>query len=117
MVGTCNDVAWLLGEMALLVHPARQEPLSRVLLEAAASGLPVIATDVGGTREIFPPGSHAARLIPPDDPPALAAAVEQLAGDAASRARLGTAARRRAEDAFDARTAGAALIEHYRAVL
>ena len=37
----------------MLVHMPRQEPLGRVLLEAAASGLPMVTTDVGGTREIL----------------------------------------------------------------
>ena len=53
-LGFRNDVPRLLNELDLLVHPARQEPLGRVLLEAAAAGVAVIATDVGGTREIFP---------------------------------------------------------------
>ena len=52
----------LLSELTLLVHPARQEPLGRVLLEAAAAGMAIVATDVGGTSEIFPPEQHAARL-------------------------------------------------------
>ena len=54
-LGVRNDVCRLLDELTLLVHPARQEPLGRVLLEAAAAGVAVIATDVGGTPEIFPP--------------------------------------------------------------
>ena len=62
---TCRE---LLPECALLVHAARQEPLGRVLLEAAASGLAVVATDVGGTREIFPSEADGAVLVPADDP-------------------------------------------------
>ena len=53
-LGSIADVPRLMTECVLLVHAARQEPLGRVLLEAAASGLAVVATDVGGTREIFP---------------------------------------------------------------
>ena len=53
-------------EFDVLFHPARQEPLGRVLLEAAASGCPVVATDVGGTAEIFTPG-ESALLFPVDD--------------------------------------------------
>jgi len=97
-----------------LVHPARQEPLGRVLLEAAASGLPVVATAVGGTAEIFPPGSHSAVLVPPDDPAGLAGAVLDLLADAPRRAALGAAARRRALAAFDAAGAAQRLAEHYR---
>lgn len=54
-LGVRHDVPAILNELSLLLHTARQEPLGRVLLEAAASQVPVIATDVGGTREIFSP--------------------------------------------------------------
>jgi len=114
LLGYRHDVAEILGELALLVHPARQEPLSRVLLESAASGVAVIATDVGGTREIFPPESSSAQLVPPDDPETLAAAILELSGDASLRSRVAAAARRRAEEAFDAGRAAAGLVEHYR---
>lgn len=117
LLGCRDDVEKLLGELTLLVHAARQEPLGRVLLESAAAGVAVIATDVGGTGEIFPPWSHCARLVPPDDPHALAAAMSELLDDGPLRRRLGMAARRRAEEAFDARRAGAALADHYRQVI
>jgi glycosyltransferase involved in cell wall biosynthesis len=116
-LGPRDDVDRILGELTLLVHPARQEPLGRVLLEAAAAGVPVIASDVGGTREIFPPQCQAARLVPANDVPALATAIEDLLGDAAARRQLGIAARRRAEECFGRETATAGLIEHYRRLL
>lgn len=114
-LGTVANVPELLSEAALLVHPARQEPLGRVLLEAAAAGVPCVATDVGGTREIFGDSPAAALLTPPDDERALADAVAALMTSPARRARLAQAARRRAEELFDARTAAFALAEHYRA--
>ena len=52
-LGRRNDIADLMQSARLLVHGARQEPLGRVLLEAAASGLPMVTTDVGGTPEIL----------------------------------------------------------------
>jgi glycosyltransferase involved in cell wall biosynthesis len=113
-LGVRHDVDRLLSELTLLVHPARQEPLGRVLLEAAAAGVAVIATDVGGTAEIFPLESASARLIPPGDAPALAAALAELAGDGPLRGGLAAAARRRAEEAFDVRQATAGLVAHYR---
>ena len=75
-IGYCENIPELLAELTLLVHPARQEPLGRVLLEAAAAGVPIVATDVGGTREIL--SSDAAELVPPGDPAALAAAIARL---------------------------------------
>ncbi len=112
-LGFRNDVATLLSELTLLVHPARQEPLGRVLLEAAAAGVPVVATDVGGTAEIFPPGEDAARLVPAGDAAALAAAMLELLDDAAMRRRMSAAARRRAEGQFDIRTSVPKLLQHY----
>ncbi len=113
LLGRRNDVPRLLNELALLVHPARQEPLGRVLLEAAGAGAAVIATDVGGTREIFPLGDESAQLVAPDDAEALAEAVVSLLGDDVRRRQLGAAARRRAQDAFDLRAATDGLIRHY----
>ncbi len=116
-LGRRDDVPRLLSELTLLVHPARQEPLGRVLLEAAAAGLAVIATNVGGTPEIFPPGENAARLVPAGNADALAEAILSLAGDAVARNLLGTAARRRAERYFNIQTAVDGLAQHYRAVI
>jgi glycosyltransferase involved in cell wall biosynthesis len=112
-LGFRTDVARLLDELTLLVHPARQEPLGRVLLEAAATGLAAIAADVGGTSEIFPPNQDVARLVPPDDAAALAEAIMELVGDAELRHRLGLAARRRAEDRFNIRDSVNELLQHY----
>ncbi len=71
-LGVRTDIDCLLRELTVYVHAARQEPLGRVLLESAATGLAVVATDVGGTREIFDTCPPSALLVPPD-------AVEQLA--------------------------------------
>ncbi len=116
-LGVRDDLPKLLAELTLLVHPARQEPLGRVLLEAAASAVAVVATAVGGTPEIFPPAARAARLVPCDDPPALAGAVRELLADPAARTRLGRAARCRVAAAFSADAAAADLVRHYREVL
>ena len=84
-----------------------------MLLEAAASGVAVVATDVGGTREIFPPEADAARLVPPDDP-ARFVTVLDLLGNRELLRRLGAAARRLAEERFDIRKNVVGLVEHYR---
>jgi glycosyltransferase involved in cell wall biosynthesis len=116
-LGTRDDVARLLPECALLVHAARQEPLGRVLLEAAACGLAVVATDVGGTREIFPSEADGALLVPKDDPAALSAAVQALLGEPRRRLALGAAGRRRIEAAFNVHLAAERLIALCRSVL
>jgi glycosyltransferase involved in cell wall biosynthesis len=116
-LGVRDDVSRMLNELTLLVHTARQEPLGRVLLEAAASGTAIIATAVGGTSEIFPPEANAARLVSPDDSNALAEVILELLGDAALRNRLASAARKRAEEQFDIRKSVAGLVQHYHALI
>lgn len=116
-LGRRDDMATILPELTLLVHPARQEPLGRVLLEAAASGTAVVATDVGGTREIFPPERDAARLVPTDDAPRLAAAISELLADDGLRNRLGNAARQCAVERFDIRKTAVELARHYSELL
>jgi len=116
-LGTRNDVAQLMPECGLLIHAARQEPFGRVLLEAAACGLATVATEVGGTREIFPSDAEGAMLVPADDPPALADAVISLLGDDARRFNVGRGGRQRAEVAFDVQMASARLIDVYLSVL
>ncbi|MFO1095786.1 MAG: glycosyltransferase family 4 protein [Planctomycetaceae bacterium] len=98
-LGERTDVARLLPEIDILVHAARQEPFGRVLLEASACGVPIIATDVGGTAEMLTNGEHAL-LVPPDDPAAIAEAVRRLVGDRELASQLGRAASRHVADRF-----------------
>jgi glycosyltransferase involved in cell wall biosynthesis len=112
-LGWRTDVARLLAELTLLVHTSRQEPLGRVLLESAAAGVPVVATDVGGTREIFPPESTAATIVPADDPAATARAALELLDESTRLAAMRAAGRRRAEEAFSIQRATAGLLNHY----
>ena len=116
-LGARDDVWRLLNELDLLVHAARQEPLGRVLLEAAASGLPILATDVGGTREIFPAATESAVLIPADSSIAMSQGMLQLLGDRPWRQAIGRQARQRAEQVFGAEAAASGLVEQYRAVM
>jgi len=116
-LGTRGDVNRMLPELTLLLHPARQEPLGRVLLEAAAAGRAIVATDVGGTREIFPPESDAACLVAPDDAPAMARAIRDLLLNPEQRSQLGANARIRIESSFTIERATTGLLQHYESVL
>jgi glycosyltransferase involved in cell wall biosynthesis len=84
-----------------LVLPTRAEGSPWVILEAMATGLPVVTTACGGVPEMVLQ-ERTGLLVPPDQPSALAAAVRRLM-DARLRRRLGTAARKHVERRFDAR--------------
>lgn len=98
-LGYRADVPELLREFDVLFHPARQEPLGRVLLEAAGSGCPVVATDVGGTPEIFTSG-ESALLFPPDDCESATTSLAAILSDQELARNLSSQARRQVEDRF-----------------
>ena len=77
----------------IFVLPSLSEASSNVILEAMATGLPVVATRIGGTPALV---GDAGLLVPPGDPSALAAALLDLVRDPAAASRLGVAARSRA---------------------
>ena len=81
-LGRRSDVAQIMQQSTLLIHAARQEPLGRVLLEAASLGLPVVATNVGGTPEILTRPSLQQCMVPPDEPSAIAGVAQSLLRDA-----------------------------------
>lgn len=116
-LGYREDVRHLLPQFTMLLHAARQEPLGRVLLEAAACGIPVVATDVGGTGEIFPGEMDGALLVDLDDCHQLAAAINRLLGDGESIQQLGRGGRSRAELCFSIPQAAETLAAHYRQLL
>jgi glycosyltransferase involved in cell wall biosynthesis len=89
-----------------LVVPSRAESLPYIVLEAAAAGLALVATNVGGIPEIF--GSQSGQLVPPADAAALARAIAAIAGDltAARNEALTLRARVQAEFSADAMTEG-----------
>ena len=78
--GRVPDVTQWLRRASMLVHPARWEGFGLALLEAMLAGLPVVATNVSSIPEIVVDGETGV-LVPPDDPPALAAAVNRVLRD------------------------------------
>jgi len=107
-LGRRNDIKFLMTEADLLVHCAHQEPLGRVLLEAAASGLPIVATDVGGTAEILVDG-ESAMLVQPGSPDDLAGTLAAMLRSDALRAGFSRAARDTVRTRFDIESAAARL--------
>ncbi|MEU5841261.1 glycosyltransferase family 4 protein [Rhodococcus sp. NPDC047139] len=94
-----EQVPELLRNSRVLVLPSRNEGQPMAVLEAMASGLCVVAGDVGGIPDLL--DGDSGMLVPPDDPDALAAALRTVITDDAERTRLGTGAWRRVCTDFD----------------
>lgn len=91
-LGHREDIAQLLQDSDIVVLPSYREGTPRILLEAAACGLPLVATDVPGCREVVRADDNGI-LVPAGDGQALANALISLADDAESRARMGARSR------------------------
>jgi glycosyltransferase involved in cell wall biosynthesis len=114
--GFVEDVPSLLADSDVLVHASViAEPFGQVVVEGMAAGLPVIATDAGGPAEVITDGFDGL-LVAPNDVPLLAAQLERLRDDPELRQRLGTAARRRAQD-FSAPTVARQVRDTWRYAL
>jgi sugar transferase (PEP-CTERM/EpsH1 system associated) len=97
--GARNDVAQLLRGFDMFALPSLAEGISNTILEAMASGLPVVATNVGGNPELVVEG-ETGLLVPRADPDALAQALRAYIEDPAWAVRHGRAGRSRVEREF-----------------
>ncbi len=96
--GFCEDVTAELATVDIVVHASVvPEPFGQVVVEAMATGIPVIAADAGGPAETITDGVNGI-LCPPGDAVVLAAAIRRLADDPALRDRLAAAGKQRALD-------------------
>lgn len=99
-LGLRHDVERLYAAMDVYVLASHREGFPRSAMEAAASSLPIVATDIRGCRQVVADGATG-RLTPVGEAGPLAAAIAELVDDAALRRRMGDAGRRKAEAEFD----------------
>jgi glycosyltransferase involved in cell wall biosynthesis len=100
-LGAREDVPECLAALDLFVFPSLNEGMGRALIEAMATGLPVVASSVGGIPDIVTGGTDGL-LVPPCDEKALAAAILTLLRDRRRMAVFGEAAKKRVGERFDA---------------
>ena len=91
--GFCQDMRALFSEAHIVCLPSYREGLSKVLIEAAAAGLPLVATDIPGNRSIVQDGVNGL-LVPMKDPESLAKALQELIEDPERCQTMGQASRR-----------------------
>jgi glycosyltransferase involved in cell wall biosynthesis len=115
LLGVVEDMPSLLRAVDLFVLPSASEGLSNALLEACASGLPVLASRVGGTEDVIIDGENGV-LFAVDDQAALHDALQRLLRDPGLRARLGASARATVAVRYDLDVTVRELLALYRQV-
>ena len=94
-----DDIKTVLSALDIFVLPSRKEGFSRVLLEAMACSVPIVASDIGGNNEAIVDG-ESGFLITYGDIPRLAEAIERLISDTGNARRIGKNARKRVKEKF-----------------
>jgi glycosyltransferase involved in cell wall biosynthesis len=113
--GHRDDVEDLYAGFDMYVLPSYREGFPRSAMEAAACGLPVVATDIRGCRQVVDHGVTGL-LVPVHDGDALALAIAALAADPDRRSAMGTCGRRKAEAEFDDRVVIERTLDAYRSL-
>jgi len=116
LLGFRKDAQALIQAGDIFVLPSLAEPFGLVILEAMSLGRPVIATDAGGPREIVEQGVTGL-LVPPSDPPALAAAIQKLFADRQATERMGRRGQERFQSRFTAARMAQDMLAMYRRIL
>lgn len=114
--GHREDMAEVLPQAAIVCLPSYREGVPKALLEAAACGRPMVATDIPGCREVCRQG-QTGLLVPVRDVPALVEALQRLLVDSDLRLRLGQAARELVEREFSAELIHAQTLAFYERCL
>jgi glycosyltransferase involved in cell wall biosynthesis len=114
---TDERIVELYAECELAIVPSLYEGFSLPAIEAMASGAPLLATTGGALPEVIGTTGDTGRLVPPNDPGALAVAIVELLGDPAERARLARGGRARVLDRYTWRAMAEGTVAEYRKLL
>jgi glycosyltransferase involved in cell wall biosynthesis len=98
LLGSVSDARDFWTERHVAVLLSDHEGSSNTLIEAAMAGRPLVATDVGGNPAVVTPGTG--MLVPPDDPAAIAGALDHVIADAQARAAMGANGHQQAAERF-----------------
>ncbi|MGB0061043.1 glycosyltransferase family 4 protein [Candidatus Binatus sp.] len=113
LLGRIDDTRELLWASDVFAMPSLKEGLGVAALEAMASALPVVASEVGGLREVVEDG-RSGIVVPPANAGAIAAAIRRLAESAELRSQMSAAARARAVENYSMETMAARTLALYR---
>lgn len=113
VVGYTNEVSAYMAAADMLVLPSHREGFGSVIIEAAACGIPSVASRIYGLTDAVVDGVTGV-LHPPRDPSAIAQCIVRLLNDSAARRRMGMAARERALAEFDQSAVTKAWCAYYR---
>jgi alpha-maltose-1-phosphate synthase len=112
---TKEELRALYHSVDAFVFPSKADTLPLVILEAMGSSLPVVASNVGGVP--FEVTHETGLLVPPGDPPSLAAALDRICASPKMRNDMGQRGRQRVLDHFDWSTSADAAVAIYREIL
>lgn len=112
-IGMRTDIDSFYAGLDIFVLPSHREGFPRAAMEAAASGLPLVVTDIRGCRQVVDDGVNG-RLVPVRDPDSLAAALTQLTRDPSLRESMGAASAAKAVEEFDEDRVVAIVMDSYR---
>ena len=114
--GECENIRPALSAANAFVLASRNEGMGRVFIEAMASGLPVVGTEVGGVPEVIEP-HVSGLLVPPENPVALAAAMKEMVENQEMRHEMGLHAAASVYPKYDQETMVNSIAQVYRDVL
>ncbi len=115
-LGICDDVHGVLAALDVFVHASYSEGMPNSVMEAMAAGLPVIATQIGGTGDLIEDGVHG-WLVPPGNPESIARALEEVFADRSESRRRAAAAASRMRTEFSLETMTQRYDELFRSLL